>query len=156
MHTRVYLLRVHMTNNKYMYKIHIFKSKYTPGLSNLVYIYTGCIFTHVQTNFYILVYAIAFTCPKLHSGANYTYMYNLHTVCKSARVNGALVKCDHLSVTWLLQWRWIGSPQFPLGSRGGRVFKLLACGARGLGFNSRSRHLNFISCFQVAIWLKYL
>ena len=26
----------------------------------------------------------------LHLGANYTYMYNLHTVCKSAHVNGAL------------------------------------------------------------------
>ena len=28
----------------------------------------------------------------LHPGANYTYMYNLHTVCKSAHVNGALVQ----------------------------------------------------------------
>ena len=27
----------------------------------------------------------------LHRGANYTYMYNLQTVCKSAHVNGALV-----------------------------------------------------------------
>ena len=26
----------------------------------------------------------------LHPGANDTYMYNLHTVCKSAHVNGAL------------------------------------------------------------------
>ena len=26
----------------------------------------------------------------LHPGANYTYMYNLHTVYKSAHVNGAL------------------------------------------------------------------
>ena len=51
------------------------------------YIYTGCIFAHVQINFYI--YAIAFTCPKIHPGANYTYMYNLHTVCKLAHVNGA-------------------------------------------------------------------
>ena len=25
----------------------------------------------------------------LHPGANITYMYNLHTVCKSAHVNGA-------------------------------------------------------------------
>ena len=41
----------------------------------------------MQINFYI--YAIAFTCPKIHPGANYTYMYNLHTVCKSAHVNGA-------------------------------------------------------------------
>ena len=43
------------------------------------------------------------------------------------------------------------------GSGGGRVVKLLACGARGPGFDSR--HLNFqrlvISFFQVAIWLKY-
>ena len=42
---------------------------------------------------------------------------------------------------------------------GGRVVKLLACGARGPGFDSLPRHLNFqrlvISCFQVAIWLKY-
>ena len=46
-----------------------------------------------------------------------------------------------------------------IGSSGGRVVKLLACGARGPGFNSRPRHLNFqrlvISCFQVSIWLKY-
>ena len=44
------------------------------------------------------------------------------------------------------------------GSSGGRVVKLLACGARGLGFDSRRRHLNFqrlvISCCQVEIWLK--
>ena len=38
----------------------------------------------------------------LHTGANYTYVYNLHTVCKSAHENGALdgqivsqkTKCD--------------------------------------------------------------
>ena len=45
------------------------------------------------------------------------------------------------------------------GSGGGRVVKLLACGARGLGFDSRPRHSKIqrlvISCFQVAIWLKY-
>ena len=44
------------------------------------------------------------------------------------------------------------------GSSAGRVVKLLACGARGPGFDSRPRHLNFqrlvISCFQVEIWLK--
>ena len=28
--------------------------------------------------------------PKNTPGANYTYMYNLHTMCKSAHVNGAL------------------------------------------------------------------
>ena len=43
-------------------------------------------------------------------------------------------------------------------SSGGQVVKLLACGARGPGFDSRPRHLNFqrlvISCFQVEIWLK--
>ena len=43
-------------------------------------------------------------------------------------------------------------------SSGGRVVKLLACGARGPGFDSPPRHLNFqrlvISCFQVEIWLK--
>ena len=87
MHTCVYLLRVHMTKNTYMYKIHICICKYTPGLSRCIFT-RGCIFAHVQINFYI--YAIAFTCPKIHPGANYTYMYNLHTACKSAHVNGAL------------------------------------------------------------------
>ena len=47
---------------------------------------------------------------------------------------------------------------FGCGSSGGRVVKLLACGARGPGFDSRPCHLNFqrlvISCFQVEIWLK--
>ena len=42
---------------------------------------------------------------------------------------------------------------------GGRLVKLLACGARGPGFDSPPRHLNFqrlvISCFKVEIWLKY-
>ena len=78
-----------MTKNTYMYKIHICKCKNTPGLSRCIFA-RGCIFAHVQINFYI--YAIAFTCPKIHPGANYTYMYNLHTVtvCKSAHVNGAL------------------------------------------------------------------
>ena len=76
-----------MTKNTYMYKIHICKSKYTPGLSRCIFT-RGCIFAHVQINFYI--YAIAFTCPKILPGANYTYMYNLHTVCKSAHVNGAI------------------------------------------------------------------
>ena len=41
-----------------------------------------------------LVQTILETCERvanifLHPGANYTYMYNLHTVCKSAHVNGA-------------------------------------------------------------------
>ena len=41
-----------------------------------------------------LVQKILGTCERvankfLHPGANYTYMYNLHTVCKSAHVNGA-------------------------------------------------------------------
>ena len=43
-------------------------------------------------------------------------------------------------------------------SSGGRVVKLLACGARGPGLDPRPRHLDFqrlvISCFQVEIWLK--
>ena len=42
-----------------------------------------------------LVPKILETCERvankfLHPGVNYTYMYNLHTVCKSAHVNGAL------------------------------------------------------------------
>ena len=42
-----------------------------------------------------LVQKILATCERianifLHPGANYIYMYNLHTVCKSAHVNGAL------------------------------------------------------------------
>ena len=41
-----------------------------------------------------LVQKILETCERvanifLHPGANYTYMYNLHTVCKSPHVNGA-------------------------------------------------------------------
>ena len=81
-----------MTKNTYMYKIHTCKCKYTPGLSRCIFT-RGCIFAHVQINFYI--YAIAFTCPKIHPGAKYTYMYNIHPVCKSAHVNGALVKATH-------------------------------------------------------------
>ena len=56
--------------------------------SEQVYIYTGVYICTI--NFYI--YAIAFTCPKIHPGANYTYMYNIHPVCISAHVNGALVR----------------------------------------------------------------
>ena len=45
-----------------------------------------------------------------------------------------------------------------IGSSGGRVVKLLTCGAIGPGFDSQTRHLNFqrlvISCFQVEIWPK--
>ena len=48
---------------------------------------------------------------------------------------------------------------FESRSCGDRVVKLLACGARGPGLDSRPLHLNFqrlvISCLQVAIWLKY-
>ena len=69
--------------------------------SEQVYIYMECIFAHVQINFYI--YAIAFTCPKIHKGANYTYMYNLHTVCKSAHVNGAL-HVPFNSTSYILTW----------------------------------------------------
>ena len=46
----------------------------------------------------------------------------------------------------------------PRWSSGDRVVKLMACGARGPGFDSRPCHLNFqrffISCFQVEVWLK--
>ena len=44
------------------------------------------------------------------------------------------------------------------GAAVAKLVKLLACRARGPGFNSRPRHLNFqrlvISCFQVEMWLK--
>ena len=84
--------------NTYMYKIHIHVCicKYTPGLNRCIFT-QGCIFAHVQINFYI--YAIAFTCPKIHPGANYTYVYNIHPVCKSAHVNGALVYQEN----WLFE-----------------------------------------------------
>ena len=35
-----------------MYKIHVCKSKYTPGLSSCIFT-RGCINTHVQINFYV-------------------------------------------------------------------------------------------------------
>ena len=88
MHTGVYLLRVQMTKNTYMYKIHICKSKYTPGLSR-------CMLTR---GVYLHICKLTFTYMQLRSHVpKYTrvqiihnYMYNLHTVCKSAHVNGAL------------------------------------------------------------------
>ena len=65
---------------------------------------------------------------------------------------------------WYREWYYISfvkqcqNFQFYSQSSGGRVVKLLACGAREPGYNSRPRHLNFqrliISCFQVEIWLK--
>ena len=62
----------------------------------------------MQINFYI--YAIAFIWQKIHPGANYTYMYNLNTVCKSAHVNGALDICDSNCLVFLclnnLHPRW--------------------------------------------------
>ena len=61
-------------------------------------IFTRGVYLHVQINFYI--YAIAFTCPKIRPGANYTYTYNLHTVCKSAHVNRAIVT---LILTFILK-----------------------------------------------------
>ena len=85
-----------------MYKIHICICKYTPGLSRCIFT-RGCIFAHVQIYFYI--YAIAFTCPQLHPGANYTYMYNIHPVCKSAHVNGAL-ECIHIDLSFFQLVRW--------------------------------------------------
>ena len=47
---------------------------------------------------------------------------------------------------------FIGQTEKNGGSDGGRVVKVLACGARGPGFDSRPRHLNFqrlviSSCF---------
>ena len=48
-----------------------------------------------QTKGFGLVQKILEICERtanifLHPAANYTYMYNLHTVCKSANMNGAL------------------------------------------------------------------
>ena len=60
--------------------------------------------------------------------------------------------------TLLIDSSTFHAPLLFYGSSGGRVVKLLACGARGPGFDSRPRHLNFkrlvISCFHVEIWLK--
>ena len=62
--------------------------------------------------------------------------------------------------TWLSVIPFSPILKIPLGSSasGGRVVKLLACGARRPGFDSRPRHLDFqrlvISCFQFEIWLK--
>ena len=43
--------------------------------------------------------------------------------------------------------RWLHD----IGSDGGRVVKLLACGARGPGFKSRPRHLNFRDCYLLLL-----
>ena len=74
----------------------------------------------------------------------------------------------HISSPIVLKTQWISLWYFMFcvtmivyqlfcRSSGGRVVKILACGAKGPGFDSRPRHLNFqrlvISCFQVAIWL---
>ena len=54
-----------------------------------------CVHTSQNNGFmHGLVKKILETCERvanvfLHPDANYTYMYNLHTVCKSAHVNGA-------------------------------------------------------------------
>ena len=50
------------------------------------------------------------------------------------------------------------SGQKKKGSSGGRVVKLLTCGARsGVGFPASPLEFQrlVISCYQVAIWLKY-
>ena len=76
-------------------KIHIcIKYMYVKANIHLVwagvYLHGGVYLHMCKLTFTYKNYAIAFTCPKIHPGANYTYMYNLHTVCKSAHVNGAL------------------------------------------------------------------
>ena len=72
---------IQLAPNKEIVYTDICKSKYTPGLSRCLLI-RGCISTDVQINFHI--FAIAFTCQKIHPGANYTYMYDLHTVCSDS------------------------------------------------------------------------
>ena len=85
MHTCVYLMRVQITKNTYMYEIHICKntcySKYTPGLSR--FIFTRGVYLHMCK--------LTFTSMQLRSHAQkYTQVqYNLNTMCKSAHVNGA-------------------------------------------------------------------
>ena len=67
--------------------------------------------------------------------------------------NDRYVDCMTIHCQWILLCHLCF-----IRSGGGRVVKLLACGARGPGFDSGRRHLNFqrlvISCFQVKIWLK--
>ena len=57
-----------------------------------------------------------------------------------------------------IMWNILKTLYLCVWSSGGRVVKLLACGARGPEFDSWPRYLNFqrlvISCFQVEIWLK--
>ena len=123
--------------------------KYT--WSEQVYICTGCIFAHVQINFYI--YAIAFTCPKIHPGANYTYMYNLHTVCKSAHVNGALVSRSLLSylTTPVTAVTPTDRPKSFLVVFFFYVVTMVFCGCRGfvIGLSQISSFIFYIKIFMV-------
>ena len=75
------------------------------------------------------------------------------------RTTSNFVEYNYIDTMYFIRCTYITN--FPILSRGssdGRVVKLLACGARGPGFDSPPRHLNFqrlvISCFQVEIWLK--
>ena len=72
-----------------------------------------------------------------------------HSNCFCVLVTQRKYICKKINMKYTIYTDW---------SSGGRVVKLLACGARGPGFDSRPRHSNFqrlvISCFQVKIWLK--
>ena len=65
-----------------------------------------------------------------------------------------LLKSAILCLSCLISKQSVLKPASP-GNSGDRVVKLLACGARGPGFDSPPRHLDFqrlvISCFQVEI-----
>ena len=96
------------------------------------------------------------------------YMYSTHE-SRHYNIFSCVAVLKFEIFTRLLQYKTGGGgcgpilsrPSFSfihVGSSGCRVVKLLACGARVTGFDSRPRHLDFqrlvISCFQVEIWLK--
>ena len=106
---------------------------------------------------------IVFTTVKFYKGSKFRIfkfsLLILVTYCRSTLDNPVI-----LFMFWTVFMLPVLSTttyiyQFARRSSGGRVVKLLAFGAKGPGFDSRPRHLNFqrlvISCFQVAIWLKY-
>ena len=75
----------------YFRKLHVCKNEFTSGLSSAgVHLHT-CVFFHMFKLIFTYI-AISFTCHKTHPGADLAYVFNLHTVCKSALVNGFLLE----------------------------------------------------------------